>query len=217
MRALNGARRTSVRGFTMLELVVTVALTSTMFALLLPWVLNLITLSSANLDASAATRAAASVARTWDKDIAGAVSCPATGSPVHVANSTTFALFTTTGPDATPAAEPHLVVWSLTNGELARAATPADLASPTCGALDPEADPLADPLADPTTGTWVPYAAGVTTAGTGGGSLRVFSDAAPTEPRLVTVDLRIASPDGGAASAPVTASYTLPFFYTGLS
>lgn len=212
MRTLPVARLRA-RGFTMLELVVTIALTSTMFALLLPWVLNLIGVSASNLDTSTAARSAASVARTLDKDLAAALVCPATGSPVHASTSTTFALFATTGPDSSPGADPHLVVWTMNGGDLLRTAIPAELTATACGSLDPDLDPVADaPSAQ-----WVTYATGVTTSPGGGGSLRMFSDQVATSPRLVSVDLRIASPDGGSATAPVTASYTLPFFYAGVS
>lgn len=209
-RTRRGAR---TRAFTLLELVVTVALSATLFALVLPWVLNLLVVSSANLDASTTARAAATITRAVDKDLAAAVTCPATGSAIHAGDATHFALFTTTGADGQAAGGPQLVVWALRSGHLLRTAVPAQLSDVSCGPLDPSQAPLTDPASV----TWATFATGVTASPGGGGSLRLFSGVAPTVPRLVTLDLRIGASDSTSAPTPVTGSYTLPLTYTGLT
>lgn len=201
-----------LRGFTMIELVIAIVVSATVLTLALPWVLNLISISSANLDAEGPARTSATIARALDTDFLNATPCPANGSALHMANATSLALFTSTGPDGTRDNDAHLVVWTLQNGTLARAATPATLTSTSCAATDPTKDPLTNPSA--------PQATFTTHAVRGpalGSGLQAFSDTDTGTPRLITVNLAIASPDTPAAHAPLTATYTLTKYATGLS
>lgn len=211
---LRRARRTNaglLRGFTMLELVVTIVVTGALFGLLLPWVMNLVTVSAANLDTAAAARAVTTVTAALDRDLTAAVTCPATGTPVAQSSPADLSVYTR---DPGDTAAVLLVTWRLAGGNLERAAVPATLDVTTCGASDPDTDPRTHPDAV----TWDTFATRVTQgAVTRSDSIAAFTDQAPPGADVVTVDLLIASADATSSTAAVSRTYELFTAYRALS
>lgn len=174
--------RRAARGFTVLEVAVTLALTATVFAFILPWLTNLITASTASLNAAPDRRTVAAIDRTLGGDLGSLVTCPQSGSPVDAAEPGMFAVFTAT-PDGVA-----LVAWSLHEGTLSRAQVPASVSSLGCGPVDP----LRDPVTDPASVAWVVIGDGVVAGDAGPGwALHALTGAVPEDVRAVVVDLRV--------------------------
>lgn len=201
-------RGRATRGFTLLELMATVAITGTVLALALPWVMSVVTSTTTNLDTAAGARAAATITRALNTDLTHALTCPATGTPFAQSDPTTFALYATIADDGTDAsgAPVQLVVWHLAGTTLSRATTPATLTTASCGATDPAADPRTTADA-----TWVPFA-GVASADAtdGSGGLRLFSDQGSLTSRLVSLSLTLDPADTTSAPVPVQLSHVMP-------
>lgn len=200
-------------GFTLLELVVTIGITSTVLALLLPWVLNLIVMSEDNLDHSALGRAAQAAHATFSADLDALVACPATGTAVHHADATTLAVYSTNDLDDPTAEGTNLVTWTLTDDVLRRSTTPATADTDQCGPTDAEVDPVGDP----TTVAWADFGGNVllsSSATTGGAGVLVPFTTSPEQVRAIRVDLVVSD---GTSSIPVRLTRPVPVPYSGLN
>lgn len=186
----------------MLELVVTLAITATVLAVLLPWVGSLLDRSTTELTDAATTRAATTIRTTVDTDLSRAVVCPATGTPVHTATSDTWALFTTADLDDPSTTDVHLVTWTLTGTTLARATTPADVGPTACGPTDPNVDPIGEPA----TVVWTSFPGPVqqVPAEAGEHTVVLFTPSPPAQPRTAHVALTV-GPD-----IPIRGTWVLP-------
>lgn len=130
------ARLRRARGFTLLEVTVTLALTATVFAFVLPWVTNLIAASTADLDDADDQRTVAAIDTLLATDLGALVTCPATRTPLLAADADTLVVLSAAAGDV------QQVTWRVHDGTLSRSTVPAQVSRDGCGPLegtDPEA------------------------------------------------------------------------------
>lgn len=209
MRALNRARAGRRRAFTMIELAVTIGLTAAMFALLLPWVLNLLVISSANLDSAAGSRAAATISGGLDADLRRAVACPATGTALVASDPDHLAVLTTNSSDGSGATT--LAVWKLEGTQLSRAEVAVDVDPAGCAPTGP------DPLMADSGATWTPFAGSVSVQPADTDAVVAFVEASGQRSDVVVVSLEVAGSTPTSPAVSVHSTYPLPSIYRGLT
>lgn len=183
------------RGFTVLEVAVTVALTATVFAFALPWVTSVLLAAGQDLDDGADHRQVAALDAALDRDLGALVTCPATGTPVVEATATDLVVLVSDGRDAVQ------VTWALQAGTLTRSQVPATVSRDGCGPTDPGPD------ADPP--TWDTYATGVVAHDRGATwAVHAWTHHSPTDARAITVDLTVGQAGHLARTFPLPAAPT---------
>lgn len=202
-----------MRGFTLLEFVVTVVLTAAVFALVLAWVMNLGVVATMNLETASAARQARAVSSTLSSDLQRAVACADTGTPVHLATSTMFSVFTDDPASSDPAAV-SLVTWRLSGGRLERSAVAASVAAGQCAVVAPGVDASVDPDA----ASWVLFSSRASVERPSRpDAVALFSDQVPAGARVMSAELSLAAADSTSAPAAVRVSAPLFAAYQGLS